>query len=1397
MQVQLSIEEPLQPEQDVLVIAPPGASWSEVRSRLVDQTYASLTPQLWCESIPVDEHTLVGEVPLVGGARLSTTPRHPPPTGAGAARLDVIGGPDAGRSYPLHRGVLTIGRAPDCDISLSDAELSRHHATLTVRPNATVVRDDGTTNGTWLDGELVTPTGSAIGLDQVLRVGSSLLTISSVDEPLAAIVTRPDGRQVVPRPMPAAESPGPSVATARWWSGSPGGGPSTLPWLAAAVPAASGIALAVEMHSLLFLALVVISPLAIVVTAAVDRWRGRRGRRRPVHPGKRRARLADQQRLIALAGEGAERRRRDPDPAALLRTAVSRDRRLWERRLDGIEGLSVRLGLGASPSEHAMPLEADSVPLGTVAQVPISVTLSDGPLVLRGARRPVTAVARWLVAQLAVRYAPSDVQIVLLLDGRSAADWRWARWLPHLRGRVALAAAERHRALEDVRAAGPGNEAEAHRRSAWTVVVCDQPLGALDAGLAELLHGDSPHRTTAIWLDGERSSVTTPGAIASVSGETATALIITSGSASTSVVADQVSVGWADRVSRALAPLVEDEALSRTSPQLGSRDESVGLVDLLSLSSSWTAALRSRWTQDGRPVAVLGTSPAGPVYVDLVRDGPHALVAGTTGSGKSELLQVLVASLAAARGPDDVTFLLIDYKGGAAFAECARLPHTVALLTDLDPALTSRALRSLQAELRRRERLLASAECADVSQYRRATGREPIARLVIVVDEFAGLADELPDFVAGLIGVAQRGRSLGVHLVLATQRPGGAVSPEIRANAALRIVLRVLEPAESTDLVGVPDAARFVAGRPGSALILTAVGVTGMRTARVSCRREVVDRVQVISLDEWGRRPSPSTEPVAGPTDLSELVAAARDTAAEMRLPGPRPLWAPPLPVRLTTSALVGPAQPLQVPIGLIDVPDAQRQDPLTIDIGVGGSVLVVGGPRSGRSTVLRTIALEAARRSPPASLHVYAIDSGGSLRDLSQLPHCGTVAGPDEPRVTRRLLRRLSSSLIRRLDRSAVGGAAMSHPATPDPSVLVLIDGWEQLSRLSEEHDGGASTDLLVRIMRDGPAVGFTVVVTGDRTTLSSRVAGVAATKFVLRLADRGDFALAGLDFRRVPSALPPGRAIRTEDAAEVQFSLPPEWDSDEISRIGPGGTAVAAELPARATSTRGPIVLRRLPPRVRSADLNERPGAGLLLGIGGDDAAPISVLPFAGAARLLITGAPTSGRSTALCMLLAQTRQCGVDVAVIGPPRSPLITAAATVSVPAFTPNDHAELESVAHRAALLWLVDDLDRWRDTDLAERFAAMIASRGGEVAVVAATSAQEAATAFRGITADVRRGGRGLLLQPGPHDGDALGVRLPPGRLPGLPGRGFLVGEVALNADEPIEIQVALPGEPE
>ena len=571
-------------------------------------------------------------------------------------------------------------------------------------------------------------------------------------------------------------------------------------------------------------------------------------------------------------------------------------------------------------------------------------------------------------------------------------------------------------------------------------------------------------------------------------------------------------------------------------------------------------------------LAVIGESYDGPFAIDITRDGPHGLVAGTTGSGKSELLQTFVASLAAANRPDAMTFVLIDYKGGSAFKDCARLPHTVGMVSDLDGHLTERALASLSAELKRREEILLARRGEGHRRLQRHPAAkprlEPLPRLILIIDEFASLVAELPDFVTGLVGIAQRGRSLGVHLILATQRPAGVVSADIRANTNLRIALRVTDKNESSDVIDVPDAAWISKSTPGRCYVRSgASGPVGVQSSRIGGRRpgkRAMARapIKVLPVPWQGLgRPLPEIKEAVAEddgtmeTDLSVLVDAIAGAARKVGC-GPQPSpWLPPLPDSITLNDLPfvpgetdGEVAP--VPFGIMDVPARQAREPMTLDLTGGGHIVVAGAARTGRSTVLRTIAGSIAARESASDVHIYAIDCGtGSLLPLSGLPHCGAVVTRDQTDRVERLIGKLRGEIGRRQQLLAASGfaslaeqrASTADPGQRLPWMVLMLDWWEGFFAAYEKYDYGRLIDALLQLLREGAAVGLRAVVTTDRMAMMGQVGTVFERTMVLRLNDPGDAMFAGIPERSMPTNQPPGRIMieGQPDPLEVQIAL------------------------------------------------------------------------------------------------------------------------------------------------------------------------------------------------------------------------------------------------------------------
>ena len=1367
-------------EQDLRVTAPDDAALSLVFAALADAVGAPHDASLWLGTDLLSPDTSLADRRLRTGIRLQFGGAGRTADASPVLALHVAGGPAAGRVVPLGRGRFRIGRAADNDLVLDDPDVSRRHATLAVTGTGITVRDAGSANGTLLGGRAASPDGAPVRAGDIVRLGSSLLTIAGPVGPPASIRTGPNGSSLLDRAPRTREA-----ATERVIArprATPPPRPPGLRWVAALLPAAAGAAIALSFGQPEFLLIALLSPAMLISSSLADRLNWRRAKRLTTAALRRRHAEVDREVADELVAEAARRRHAAPDPADLLRAATLPDTRVWARQRGDPDLLDVRLGFADLPSALALRDDGVVMPAGTLADVPLLVDLRRGPIGVAGPT--ARGSGRWLIAQLATHLAPGDLEFALFVDADCDALWRWTRWLPQLRGKVAVTTAQCGRLVERISAVV--EQRVAARRSVddrwagpWLVVLVDRPTPTGLAGLVETLARGSQVGVTGVWLAPTASAL--PAccvSVARVDGPTGSRLAVRGPTGPERVaIADQVSSQWADDVARSLAPLVDGGAAGDARVP-----DSCRLLDVLEMGHPGAAAVHERWDRSGGGArSVIGLGAAGPVEVDLATDGPHLLVAGTTGAGKSELLRTLVASLAVAHSPEEVNLLLIDYKGGAAFAECAPLPHVAGLLTDLDPYLTGRALRSLRAELRRRERLFAAVGAEDLTAYRRREPRRPVPRLVIVVDEFATLAEDLPDFVPGLVNVARLGRSLGLHLILATQRPGGVVSPEIRANTDLRIALRVADPSESQDVIASPVAATVDRAVPGRGYLRAGAALTCFQTGYVSGPAAPDARTARVEwLDEWRRASQASG--CSDDSDLARLVAAVRATARERGSAPARSPWRPPLPALLTRADLDPPAHSAAVALGRIDLPDEQRQDCFDVDLRSSGSLLVAGAARSGRTSALVSLAIGAGMSFSPVDLHLQVIDAGGDLAGaIRLLPHCASVLGPAEVDLAPTLLTRLARAAAERL---TPPGRAVD----PSHIVLVLIDGWDLACAALSDAAAAVGTDALLSLLRLAPSAGYAVAVTGDRALLAPRFAGGFGERLLLRLSDGQDAGAVGVPAQDVARGLPPGRAVRATDGTLVQLALPAE--SAEAVRTD---VAAAALRWRAAVPGPSPVRVRPLPQCVRLEELPAAPGR-LALGLAGDDPAPVVADPFAGPARWLVAGPPRSGRSTLLRSLAEQAHAAGIATLVAATERSALLPAARARGIPTLGPGSVAG--PVPGRPTLV-LVDDAETFADTAVGACLIEWARDHVLPVALVVAGRTDELATSYRGVAAEVRRHRFGVLLRPGPLDGELFGIRLPRQVGAGPPGRGVALADSSWGAafadGLPVPIQVATP----
>jgi S-DNA-T family DNA segregation ATPase FtsK/SpoIIIE len=1322
---------------------------------------------VWAGSLPLPADLPLRAPQLAHGSVLALQQQAagpPESDGASAVELRVTGGPDAGRTVALTAGRHVVGRGAAATIRIADPDVSRRHLAVDVGRSGISITDLASTNGSELDGDPIGrdprpwPAGAAV------RIGTSTLVAGAPADQPAATDPAPGGRL---RVRPAARLARPAEEVEIELPRPPDTPPRRrLAWAAVALPAVAGLVMAWVLGTPTFLFFALLSPLVALGTWSSERWSGRRTGRRAeaahaVAVEDARARIA-----AAVAADLRAAEADHPDLARLVDAARRRSAQLWPRSAADADALTIRLGTGNGPTRVTVR-DPDGGRIRQLARHrPVTADLRTGGLGVVGPRGPALRFLTGVVVQLAALHPPGELEFLLLLGSDRLDAWRWTRWLPHLDPRAVAVPATGGEA-------GDGGDEQLHGRLAalvarrraaaaggtepgWLVVVVD---GDLDARSSALLRAARDVRVVVLGLaPAPHLLPVQPEAVLRLTGETGgTADLHRRGEPDQHAVrVDGMAPEPAASFARTLAGLL------RPSPT-AVLPRRVRLLELPTRGRrlGTDGGATGSWIRDRRSLtASLGRAATGMVEIDLCRDGPHALVAGTTGAGKSELLQTLIAGLALHHPPDRCSFLLIDYKGGAAFADAVDLPHTVGVVSDLDARATGRALQSLTAELIRREEVLGRHGVSDIGDLPESV---ELARLVIVVDEFATLAEDLPEFVPGLVGIAQRGRSLGVHLVLATQRPAGVVSPEIRANCSLRICLRTTDEADSRDVLGTPHAAHLPADLPGRGFVRSgSEPPREIQVARVGGPAEPSGPVRP-SAERWawpaGILGAPTT---GGPTpdrqsDLSRLVGALARVAERTGTARPHRPWHPPLPDLLHAADLPESAGN-RLKIGLVDLPDGQRQEPLELDLTAGGAWLAVGGPRSGRTTLLQTVLTEAVHRFTPDRLHVHVIDTGGTLAArAAALPHTGTAIAGDDPLRTVRLVDRLGQEIAAR----RAGPGRGEHP------LLLLIDGMETLGAVLDDADPGRGSAALHRLVRDGAAVGLTTVMTADRAVPGGRLAAMADRRLVLPMADPADYAVAGIAARAVPGHRPPGRALLAEGGVECQLAVPRELPNLD-HRADPdahGRRLRIAELPP------DPVL-----PLPRPAADPAQPVHHLPIGPGDDegDVVTVDLLRLGG---LLVVGPPGSGRSAALDAFAAHLTAGGVPVLRVA--SRPLVDQRPSVPGATVSWADPADPTTVKEWVEALdgapgvVLADDVGAPADAPALAALPTPGSVSG--IGVVVASTAGQLAAHFQGAVAALRRARSGLLLCPGPGEADVVGTRLPRAPLPIRPGSGWLV----------------------
>ncbi|XVU25178.1 type VII secretion protein EccCa [Actinoplanes sp. CA-054009] len=1007
---------------------------------------------------------------------------------------------------------------------------------------------------------------------------------------------------------------------------------------------------------------------------------------------------------------------RHPDPSKLWSTASSH--RVWERRTSDPDFGVVRLAVGPQtlatplippvtrPLDELEPMTAGALrrfldAYSVVPDLPVAASLRGFARVFLRGEKTVHDLTRAVICQLATFHAPDDLIVAVCAGPERRAEWEWIKWLPHnlhpartdALGHVRLVASSGHdleKLLEDVIGNRPRfNPMGTSTSTPHVVIVLD---GADLRGATQL--DDGIDGVTVLDLDEQPPRLLDRSLLVLEVAHAGGRRVLNTYSMEHEAevgTPDRLSVEQAEAVARRLSPL-RLAAMSKSADTPLAAE--MGLADLLGIGDPETFSVARAWmprpNRDKLRVPIGVGADGSPIELDLKESaqdgmGPHGLLIGATGSGKSELLRTLVLALATTHSSETLNFVLIDFKGGATFASLDRLPHTAAVITNLadELPLVDRMVDAIDGEMVRRQEVLRKAgNYASLRDYEKArsggAALPPLPSLLVICDEFSELLSAKPDFIDLFVQIGRLGRSLGVHLLLASQRLEEGRLRGLDTHLSYRVGLRTFSALESRAVLGVPDAYELPRS-PGHGYLkfgtepllrFKAAYVSGplrRAGARAAAGGAGADP-QVLA---YTTRYIPAPEPVKPVEPQPELTPAGESVLDVMvdRLGGQGPpahqVWLPPLTQSAALDELLGPvaadparglafANPelhgaLQVPIALVDRPREQIREVMWLQLaGAAGHVAVVGSTLSGKSTALRSMICGLALTHTPAEVQIYCLDfGGGSLGTLRDLPHVGGVAGRLDTVGVRRTVGEVSTLLSERearfaslgIDSMASYRRRRANPANPsaddDPfgDVFLVVDGWSTVRKEFEELDP-VITDIATR----GLSYGIHVVASSSRwMDFRPGIRDLFGSRVELRLGDPSDSSINRRAAMTVPEK--PGRGIK-EHPTDKNKALHLLTVRPELSTLADTGDLVK-EIAANWHGPSAPKV-RLLPDLVPYEDLQAGAGAGLRMPIGlaEADLRPVEI-DFASDPHFLLFGDAECGKSTFLRTLATTITQ------------------------------------------------------------------------------------------------------------------------------------------------------------
>lgn len=1118
---------------------------------------------------------------------------------------------------------ISIGRSSSCDIVLGDHQVSGHHLELYRQGNRWGFRDNGSSNGTYLNdrrtnnGFLNDADVLTIGFCRLIITKANLTVIAacSVSSNLvhnsrrALGVASPEDsypylfkksprlREIIPNDTFDLQSP-PSI-----------GGKPTISWLNVLLPPflTVGVMLAICFFIMNTMTMLYFSaPMTLIgVLMSVIRYRGEKKKyfaTQQLRLEKYDTYLDEQIEKIEKCIKEQRRILTEDAPSVqqCVHLAEGPDRKLWDRGMRDADFLTLRLGTGTVPASITIKYAKKMLSLeeDTLADRPAQIAekyreVSDCPITIDlgkhstcgiiGDRQACILLGKNLIIQATAHHSYDDLRIVVLCDAAETETWAFSRWLPHLfddtrsQRFIANSPAQQKKLLDgleeilsqrwtDVSEENQGTCKNGMRP--FYLFICASLSVSSHTIMRYLTANDRRLGVGAVFLFDRIEDLPKESFyIVDLSTKPYQVYEQELASEKKSFSLDYLAPEQYERYARLMAPIridVEGGKVGLPTSISFLQGYQAQRPQMLGLEKYWHNAMPEQGM--AVPIGVRETSEIFLFDIHEKHHGPHGLIAGMTGSGKSEMVQSWILSMAVHFPPEAVSFVLIDFKGTGLLLPLRNLPHLAGSISDLDTSI-GRNLIALENELTRRKTILDQHQVNNISAYRRllcqGKASEPLPYLFLVIDEFAEFKVQFPDFMQVVNRVFAIGRTLGVHIILLTQKPASVVDDKMMANTRFRWCLKVASSADSRDMLHHPDAAKIT--NPGRAFIQVGEdevyeevqsfwsGAPYNPYRDLSMQRET--KVSVVDLygNHLCYEPEKTTGYRSEKNEIDAVVEYIDDYCRKNQVPRARAIWTSKLPEQLQLKDVLQIAfdgekwseteQGLRVTVGLLDDPRSQSQYPFYFNLSEDGHTAIYGAPGSGKTTLLHTVAMSIALSYSPDAVHIYMMDfGGGSLNLFRDIPHVGgvAVAGDDERML--KLADMLTTELKRRRKEIASLGfvSAQSYREATGknmPYIVLLLDNFVPVLEMYPDLEG-----TLQSIVREGASCDiYIVMTTGGPNTIPYRISQNFKAGIALRMADSMDYAgIVGKTNGLVPENFPGRGLVRGNPPLEFQIALP-----------------------------------------------------------------------------------------------------------------------------------------------------------------------------------------------------------------------------------------------------------------